>query len=87
MIKAHNMISARGSVVINQIIIETPTGKILSSYGHNVAKVDIDGTITLGTKWDYSATTSKYRNLFLQMSSAETKKAVERGDIQICKDL
>ena len=37
-------------------------------------------------RWDYSVTTSKYRNKWLGMTTAQIKKAIDTGEI-ILRDL
>ena len=33
-------------------------------------------------KWDYSKTTSKYRNIFLNMTTKETQEEIKNGNIK-----
>ncbi len=61
-----NMRSPRtGAKVANQFIIRDRYKEIFQSYESTIAEIDHDNrTITIGRDWDYSATTSKYRNEF-----------------------
>ena len=38
-----------------------------------------EGKIILGTKWDYSMTTGKYRNQFLGEDKKETQRKIKEG--------
>jgi len=63
-----NMTSgASGRKVPNQFIIrdDATSRTTFQSYDSMIATINYqDNTITLGKKWDYSTTTSKYRNQF-----------------------
>ena len=67
--------NGRNGVVKNQFEIITQEGKFFQSYESVIAFIPNDGSkIKLDSKyWDYSITTSKYRNQFL----GENKKATE----------
>ena len=83
MIKAKNIISDRGNPITNQIII-TDTKKdreTFQSYNSIIAIKDYKkGKTTLDDYyWNYSRTTSKYRNIFLNETTKETVKKVKDG--------
>ena len=68
----------------NQFIIHVESGTYFQSYDTIIAFIDINGKITLDEdKWDYSVTTSKYRNKFTGLTTQETKKKIEYGLIQL----
>ena len=74
----------------NQYVIETPKGLIFQSYSTIIA---IRPIFTSGNKmildkykWDYSKTTTKYRNIFLGERTKETKERIENGFYEL-KDL
>ena len=70
--------------VKNQFIIHTESGTYFQSYNTIIAFIDNDGKITLDEdKWDYSVTTSRYRNKFTGLTTQETKKKIESGEIQL----
>ena len=70
--------------VKNQFIIHTESGTYFQSYNTIIAFIDNEGKITLDEdKWDYSVTTSKYRNKFTGLTTQETKKKIESGEIQL----
>ena len=76
-----NMLSPRtGSPVANQFIIQADDGVYFQSYKSIIAKKDIDGKVFLdSTYWDYSRTTSKYRNEFLGETSKQTQAKIDSG--------
>ena len=68
--------------VKNQFLINTDEGVYFQSYNTVIAFIDNEGKITLDEdKWDYSVTTSKYRNKFTGLTTQETKKKIESGEI------
>lgn len=70
--------------VKNQSLIHAESGTYFQSYNTIIAFIDINGKITLDEdKWDYSVTTSKYRNKFTGLTTQETKKKIESGEIQL----
>ena len=80
-IKVKQMTSSRsGSPVANQFIIYTIEGEYFQSYDSIIA-FNNNGKITLDNNtWDYSRTTSKYRNQFLGEGIAETRAKIESGE-------
>ena len=85
-IKAENMTSSKGNLVPNQFIIrDNEHDKIyFQSYDSIIAMIDYNsdgGKVYLDKKyWNYSRTTGKYRNDFLNESLAETKKKINSGE-------
>ena len=93
-IKVKNMESANGNSVPNQFIIRVKTQSdeqvafdraYFQSYNSIIAMVDVkDDTAVLdATYWNYSRTTSKYRNIFLGESTAETQKKINTGEYKL----
>lgn len=82
--KVYNMVSPRsGREVANQFIIEHEGKTYFQSYSTIIAVRD-GGKIKLDKdSWNYSVTTSKYRNVFTGLSTAETKKAIKNGEITL----
>ena len=80
-IKVKQMTSSRsGNPVANQFIIYTAEGDYFQSYD-SVIVANNHGEITLDSNtWDYSRTTSKYRNEFLGEGIAETRAKIESGE-------
>ena len=85
-IKVKQMTSSRsGNHVANQFIIYTAEGKYFQSYD-SVIVANNSGKITLDNNtWDYSRTTSKYRNEFLGEGIAETRAKIESGEYTLAK--
>ena len=84
--KVTNMTSPRtDKPVANQFIITNDDGtQYFQSYESIIAKADTDGTITLdGFYWNYSVTTSKYRNQFTGLTTKETQKRIDSGEIKL----
>lgn len=70
--------------VKNQFILTDNDGnQYFQSYNTVIAKRSLDGTITLDRDWNYSKTTSKYRNMFTNMTTDDTLKAINNGTIKI----
>ena len=72
----------------NQFIIENGKETYFQSYESVIAKIIDNGfnpdIIYLDQKyWNYSKTTSKYRNIFLNMTTKEIEKLIKNGDIQL----
>ena len=84
-IKVKNMTSNRsGRPVANQFIIYTSEGKYFQSYDSIIAFKDNEGNVTLDDyTWDYSRTTSKYRNEFLGEYIADTRSKIESGEYKL----
>lgn len=79
-----NMMSNNGNIIPNQFEIFTNEGKFFQSYSSVIAAKLHDGRILLDkSKWDYSVTTSKYRNLFLGMNKKEIESLIESGEIKL----
>lgn len=78
--KVENMYSAQGNKVANQFLIYGEPGTVyFQSYDTVIAKRE-NGNVTLDTqKWNYSTTTSKYRNLFLGETTKETQAKINNG--------
>ena len=67
--------------VINQFIIRTDKGVYFQSYDTIIAFRPNDGSpIQLdNNNWNYSKTTGKYRNIFLNEDKRETEKKIFNG--------
>ena len=70
-----------GRPVANQNIIYDDFGNsFFQSYNTIIAKITNAGqTILDASYWDYSVTTGKYRNKFLNECIAETRKKIKQG--------
>ena len=83
--KVTNMTSSRGNKIANQFIIYDSDGsKYFQSYNSVIAKIDNANNITLDQKfWNYSVTTGKYRNIFLQENKQETEEKIRSGEYSL----
>ena len=81
--KINNMTSSRGNKVPNQFIIHTPEATYFQSYQSIIIMTtfeDGERVVYLDEYyWNYSKTTSKYRNLFLGEDSKEVEKKVKNS--------
>lgn len=81
--RIENMTSPRtGKEVPNQFKIFTDEGVFFQSYSSIIAfKPYGEGKIVLDRdKWDYSRTTSKYRNEFLRETTKQTQAKIDNGE-------
>lgn len=87
--KVTNITNSRGRRVPNQFIIENGNIYTFQSYNSVIAVVNFDNSaITLGGDWNYSTTTSRYRNAFFETlgldelsDTASVRKAIKNGEI------
>jgi len=80
MTKVENMRSSNGNKVANQFIITTENTTTFQSYDTVIAVKEYDRTYLDSYYWDYSVTTGKYRNQFLNENIAETRKKIASGE-------
>ena len=89
-IKVKNILSNNGNKIANQFIITDYKNncKIFQSYESIIAIKDLNNNkIYLDSYyWDYSTTTGKYRNIFLNEKKNETQKKINSKEY-ILKDL
>ena len=73
-----------GNPVANQFIITVGDKEYFQSYRTIIAVKDysvVPAKVTLDTHdWNYSVTTSKYRNQFLNENTADTRKKIQRSE-------
>ena len=88
-LKVRNMTSAKGNKVANQFEIDMDNGKYQSttfqSYKTLIAKKIWTTGVTVLDKnsWDYSVTTGKYRNQFLNENKKETEAKIKSGEYRL----
>ena len=75
-----NMVSNKGNKIANQFIIYTTEGCIFQSYNSTIVKIDSGKTYLDINKWDYSKTTGKYRNIFLNENKKQTEEKIKNGE-------
>lgn len=79
-----NMRTSKGNQVVNQFIIyDDAGGEWFQSYDKVIA-LKRDERVYLDTEyWNYSKTTSKYRNVFLGENTEETRKKIDAGKYRL----
>tara|TARA_B100000902_G_C26912194_1_gene717442 strand:+ start:75 stop:359 length:285 start_codon:yes stop_codon:yes gene_type:complete len=85
MMQVRQMTGRTGAPVANQFIINDGEHEYFQSYDTVIAKRHKSSrVVTLDAgHWDYSVTTSKYRNQFLGMSTAQVKRDIRAGRIAL----
>lgn len=83
--KVENMDSPKsGRPVANQYIIAiNGVGTFFQSYRTIIAAKTPQGIILDRDSWNYSVTTSKYRNEFLGETTAETRRKIKSGEYKM----
>jgi hypothetical protein len=75
-----NITNNNGNKVPNQFVISDNGANYFQSYNSIIVKRS-NGKIELDSYyWDYSRTTSKYRNIFLGETTKETQKKIDSGE-------
>ena len=84
-VKVSNLTSPRSwREVPNQFEIRIDGKRYFQSYDSVIAVIDENWKITLDERyWNYSMTTSKYRNQFLGLTTEETKRRIKSGEIAL----
>ncbi len=77
-----NVISkSSGRAVANQFIIRNNGRTYFQSYNSIIVCKNFGGGIELDKNyWDYSTTTGRYRNQFLNETKRETEKKIKSGE-------
>jgi len=82
--RVENMVSHNGNTVANQFLIYTEKGVYFQSYDSVIAFKPYTGKTQLDSEyWDYSSTTSKYRNIFLNENKATTEAKIKNGTYEL----
>ena len=86
--KTENMTSTNGNKVANQFVItDDKQNEYFQSYRSMIVKKDYEGDqvkIYLDQKyWNYSNTTGKYRNIFLNETIKDTRKKIKSGEYKL----
>ena len=77
--KVQNLRSSKGNIIANQFEIRTETAVYFQSYRSIIVKVEGGKTYLDPIYWDYSRTTGKYRNIFLNECKKETEQKIKQG--------
>ena len=82
--KTENMTSTSGNKVANQFIINDDNGNtFFQSYRSVIVKLNGDEVELDQKYWNYSNTTGKYRNIFLNENITETRKKIKSGEYKL----
>jgi hypothetical protein len=82
--KITQMISGQsGRPVANQFEISDNDKRFFQSYNSIIVMIDSTGVYLDEVYWDYSKTTSKYRNQFLGDTTAEIKAKIKSGQYKL----
>jgi len=82
--KTQNMTSTNGNKVANQFIINDDNGNtFFQSYRSVIVKLNGDDVELDQKYWNYSNTTGKYRNIFLNETIKDTRKKIKSGEYKL----
>jgi hypothetical protein len=82
--KTENMTNKNGKKVANQFIINDDNGNtFFQSYKSIIVKLNINGVKLDQKYWNYSNTTSKYRNIFLNETTKDTREKIKSGQYKL----
>ena len=82
--KTENMTSTNGNKVANQFIINDDNGNtFFQSYSSVIVKLNGDDVELDQKYWNYSNTTGKYRNIFLNETIKDTRKKIKSGEYKL----
>ena len=80
-VKVRNLVSKSGREVPNQFEIKANGCRYFQSYNSIIVKIDSNSQVYLDEYyWNYSNTTSKYRNQFLYEDTKTTKEKIKSGE-------
>ena len=84
-ISVKNMVSNAGNPVANQFVITDDFCETFQSYETTIGlRYRSTGQIVLDdSAWDYSTTTSKYRNMWLGLDTKAVKEKIASGEITL----
>jgi hypothetical protein len=77
---ARNMRTRGRNLTPKQIIIEFDNGSMFKSYDSIIAIKDNSDTVFLTGAWNYSRTTGKYRNEFLNCGLDDCRRRLDSGE-------
>lgn len=77
-----NMQTSKGNPAVNQFLITTDNLSIYKSYKSIIVAINRQtGVVQLDKHyWNYSHTTTEYRNIFLSENTQTTLKKIESGE-------
>ena len=78
--KVSNITNSNGNKVPNQFLINDDGAVIFQSYESTILKITGGQVYLDDYYWDYSKTTSKYRNQVLRETTKETQAKIKSGE-------
>ena len=81
--KITNFKNATGKAIPNQYMIEDKGKLTFQSYDKIIAIKNLNGVQIDINYWKYSATTSKYRSIFLEETTKETQKKIDSKEYRL----
>ena len=82
--QVNNLVNNNGNTVANQFSINDKGIQYFQSYKTIIVKIDKLGNVSLDSNyWDYSRTTSKHRNIFLNTDTKTTKAKIKSGEYKL----
>ena len=81
--KIKQMKSNRGNAIANQFVVDAFNEKYFQSYDSIIVKIINNKVFLDEYYWDYSMTTSKYRNQFLNETTKETQEKINSGEYKL----
>ena len=92
--KVQNMTGRTGRQVANQFIVMDDDGKTKTIYFQSYNSIIVKQVLEYDAGrywvtyldsyyWDYSVTTGKYRNIFLNETKKETEQKIESGEYKL----
>lgn len=84
MTKCEQLVSDKGNSIANQFLIYANNGVYFQSYKSIIVHKHKNGKTYLDEYyWDYSKTTSKYRNQFLCETTKQTQQKIDNGTYKL----
>jgi hypothetical protein len=82
--KTENITNKNGKKIANQFIINDDNGNtFFQSYKSIIVKLNINGVKLDQKYWNYSNTTGKYRNIFLNETIKDTREKIKSGEYKL----
>lgn len=78
--KVTTITSFGGNPIPTQVIVNDNGITWFTSYGRNIVKITPEGVFLDEKYWNFSKTTGKYRNIFLNEDKKATDKKIKSGE-------
>lgn len=77
--KVANLTNNKGNKAVNQFECEVNGIRFFQSYNSVIVKIENGNVFLDEVYWNYSKTTAKHRNIFLNESTKDTQKKIKDG--------